>query len=555
MKQNNEMQIKHIKAAVDKNLSGHRDKMSNFFKHIFSEGVDCVVFVSRRCYIIYLIFSMLEKWEYKGLFICTDLGVFANRDSFQTCKKVAIVDDIGYTGASLRNIINKVKRYVSGECEIIAIMYAMNKRNARKTIKKHSIMVKREKVQSRLWLTEHQCKQISIQLVNTILESGMPYTTFVYPLVGILAKEIDNQFIIHNANNETEKKWKTQYLEILETRENKKVLSLGDYSVIRKYQSRVDSKTISFLPFIFLKSIKAGKIDLWYGEIAKAFSAVGSGTLAKEINDALVVKRKWKSDSIVYLASFFSCFCSKALAELCELEQYLDEYNKSAEKSFEGSFSTEALKVIKECDNEYAKRFFEALFKDKESIEDIFYDRANRKDSKLNLALAKYINEECNGKNVYETTSMIYSWLKGEDSNKFFRKGEVKAVCLDDLVNILEKEKQYNEKDILLAEIECWDLGIATYRFYYDKRRGLLAKCTAGEMSTTLEMVKYQYIVQKFYEKRYCNLDPYVNMERNALLDLIIEETLQEGKYTESEITNFRKILEERNGSLLGLLI
>lgn len=98
-------------------------------------------------------------------------------------------------------------------------------------------------------------------------------------------------------------------------------------------------------------------------------------------------------------------------------------------------------------------------------------------------------------------------------------------------------------------------MGIATYRFYYDKRRGLLAKCTAGEMSTTLEMVKYQYIVQKFYEKRYCNLEPYVNMERNALLNLIIEETLQEGKYTESEITNFRKILEERNGSLLGLLI
>lgn len=44
-------------------------------------------------------------------------------------------------------------------------------------------------------------------------------------------------------------------------------------------------------------------------------------------------------------------------------------------------------------------------------------------------------------KNVYETTSMIYSWLKGKDSNKFFRKGEVKAVSLDDLVYILKKEK------------------------------------------------------------------------------------------------------------------
>lgn len=555
VKQNNETLINFIKTAVDKNLSENKVKISNFFKHIFSEGFDCVVFVSRRCYIIYLIFSMLEKWEYKEVFLCTDLGVFANRDRLQTCKKVAIVDDIGYTGKSLRNILNKVKRYVSGKCEIIAIMYAMNKRNAVKVIKKHYVLNKRERVQSRLWLTELQCKQLSIQLVNTILESGMPYTTFVYPLAGKLAKEIDKQYIIHNANKKTERKWKKQYIEISKTRENEKLLCLGNYSVIRTYQGDADSKIISFLPFVFLKSIKARKIDLWYGKIAKAFSAVGSETLAKEINDALVEKRQWKSDAIVYLASFFSCFCSKALVDLCELEQYLDEYNKSVEKSFEGSFSTEALKVIKECDKEYAKRYFEVLFNDQKSIEDIFCDCSERKNSKLSIALAKYINEECKEKDIYETSGMIYSWLKGEAGNKLFSKGKVRAVSLDDLVYILKKEKQYKEKDILLAQIECWDLGIATYRFYYDKRKGLLAKCTPGEMSTTLEMVKYQYIIQKFYEKRYCNLEPYVNMERDSLLNMIIEEALQEGKYTESEMANFRKILEGRNGSLLGLLI
>lgn len=555
MKQNNEMLIKYSRVAVDKNLSENQAKISSFFRHIFSKDFDCVVFVSRRCYVVYLMFSMLEKWEHKETFFCTDLGVFANRNRLQLCKKVAIVDDVGYTGISLKIILNKVKRYVSTDCEIFAITYAMNKKNAAKTIKKYSVMSKRNRLQSRLWLTELQCKQLSIQLVNTILESGMPYTTFVYPLVGKLVKEINNQFIIYSSNKKMESKWKTQYLEVSETKENEKMLSLGNYSVVRTYQCRVDSNTIVFLPFVFLKSVKAKKVDLWYEKIAKAFSTVGSGELAKEINDALVVKRKWKSDAIVYLASFFSCFCSKALVGLCELEQYLDEYNKSVEKTFEGSFSVEALKVIEKCDKEYAERFFEALFKDKESIEDIFCDYANRKDSKLHEALAKYINEECKGKDVYETTSMIYSWLKGRDSNKYFKKGAVKTVSLDDLVYILKREKKYNERDILLAEIECWDLGIATYRFYYDKKKGLIAICTAGEMSTTLDMVKYQYIIQNFYKKRYCNLEPYVNMERNTLLNMIIEDALEEGKYTESEIANFRKILEERNASLLGLLI
>lgn len=554
MIQNNEMQTKYIVNAVNKNLGENNVLISKFFEHIFSEGFDCIIFVSRRCYIIYLIFAIIEKWEHKKVFVCTDLGVFANRNKLLNCKKIAIVDDVGYTGASVRNILRKIKKYVSHKCEIVAIMYALNKRNASQIIRKGAFGSKRSNIKSRFWLTELQCKQLSIRLVNTILESGMPYTTFVYPLMGKLANDIDNIFIIHDSSVSSERKWKTQYLNILDTEENKRILSIGDYGLIRAYKNKKDLQMVTFLPFIFLKSIRADKIDVWYCKIAQTFLKMDSPEFAKEIYDALATKEKWKPDAIVYLACFFSCFCSKALAELCELRQYLEEYNKSAERTFEGSFSVEALKVIQKCDKKYAIEFFDELFKDKKSICDIFNNTVKR-DEKLLRALKKYINDQCSDKNTYETTSMIYSWLKGKDSDKFFEKGDVKAVYLDDLIYVMKAFEQYKEEDIFLAQIECWDLGIATYRFYFDKRKGLLAKCTAGEMSATVEMVKYQYIIREFFNKRYCFEEPYVNMERSVLLNSIMEEALKEGKYTESEMANFRKIIDERNGSLFGLLI
>lgn len=54
-----------------------------------------------------------------------------------------------------------------------------------------------------------------------------------------------------------------------------------------------------------------------------------------------------------------------------------------------------------------------------------------------------------------------------------------------------------------LAQIECWDIGIATYRLHYDWQNGLADICSAGEISSVINQIKYQKLIKKFHEKKY----------------------------------------------------
>ena len=197
--------------------------------------------------------------------------------------------------------------------------------------------------------------------------------------------------------------------------------------------------------------------------------------------------------------------------------------------------------------------FFDDFFKRIEKLDEVFLDNTERAD-KCFLKLKEYVLQNHKDMNVYEMTRSIFKWLKSNDSNSAFSKHETKALRLDDIVYILKEVGDYDDESIYLAQIECWDIGIATYRFTYEQE-GIIAKCYAGEMSSVLTILKYKDLVRQFFDEVYENqLNDNEKTQNDILLELY-QSVINEKRYTAQEIEEFKRIIEDRNGSMYGLLV
>lgn len=309
------------------------------------------------------------------------------------------------------------------------------------------------------------------------------------------------------------------------------------------------------MPFLFLKSVKADEVNNWYGYIADTFEELRSNDVAEEIRTAINIRAEWRKDAIEYLTCVMSCFCSKALTEVLGLRQYAEFWGEGIINSFKGSFSAPICDMLEKCNEEFEVNFFDRLFQKIENIENIFYS-GNQCEDVLADALTEFVLNECEGFDVYESTHAIFRWLKGTESDRMFADGEMKSVYLDDIVYVFREVKHYSYEEIYLAQIECWDTGVATYRFFYDEKRGISAKCTAGEMSSAIFALKYQDLIRDYFrEKLKGDFWLKDGGAENDLLEGTLQKAIKEERYTEKEIAVFRKTVKERNGSLYSMLI
>ena len=402
-----------------------------------------------------------------------------------------------------------------------------------------------------------------MRLVAAILDAGMPYTTFVYPIWGKIKKDIGESFKVSDYKRGKglfDQKWETRYLDLeqnkLDLEQNGLNLEwthrLGNYACVRIYKDPQNGERGFCLPFVFLKDIKKDRVSAWFEYVADTFNEVGCAEAEKEFRKALSVKKVWLKDAEEYLASVISCICSKSIAEILQLNQYMD-VQEGIECSLSGSFSPDILQLLKKWDADMAVRFFEKLCADMDAQEPFFHE--GQSDAGIvTKELKAYVSEHCGNMDVYEASYSIFEWLKKEDGGEVLEGRSMKSLCVEDIVFVL-KQAGYAEKDIYLAQIECWDIGVATYRLRYDDDRGITAKCSAGEMSTVIPMLKYQGLVREYYDTKLAMEFEGNTRTPKAVLEDVLQKALAEQRYSEKEIDAFRELFEERKGSLYGLMI
>ena len=246
-----------ISVSVHNNLGKEVERLSDFFEKIIKGNYDCIVIISRRCYVIFQMFAILYDWDFDN--IITDLGIYANKKKLATCNNIIVVDDIGYTGNSMKRVLKRIKKYIPIQCKINAWIYAIDKRYAKQVLNIKLNTFTKIDIKCRCQLMDVQCHELSINLISAILEAGMPYTTFVYPIWGGVEQDISNVYQLSQSKNEDQRfikyKWQTQYLNIERNVNIQWVKNISKYSCVRIYKSLRNDNLECFLPFLFLKEI------------------------------------------------------------------------------------------------------------------------------------------------------------------------------------------------------------------------------------------------------------------------------------------------------------
>lgn len=542
-----------VEKTCNRILKRDFEGLKKYFKNIVDNKYDCIIFISRRCYILYQMIAIIERWNCNEIY--TDLGIYAMRKKIAKCKRVIVVDDIGFTGMSLTRVLKRIRKYTRFGCQISVSLYAKNKENIEALSKVKISKYKSIKVKDYCQLTNGQCQTLSFRLVSALLASGMPYTTFVYPIWGKIEKRIEKDYYkSYHVDTKrailNEFKWDTSYI----YQDN--ILwadKLSKFYCVRMYQNK-GGEFVSFLPFMFMKDMETENVEKLYGNIADTFKELGKVKFADEMMEAMHEKQAWKKDAVEYMACVLSCFCSKALAETMKLEKNFKIRLEDSYVSLKGSFSEEFINVLKDCDEEFATAFFEKII---DKIDSIDIAKSYRKQKKYIYyeELKRYIETEALNKSAYDITSTIFEWMRKKSSENVLRSDEIRTINFDDLLILLRETKKYKEDEIYLAQIECWDRGIATYRFSYDEKNGIVSTCTVGEMSSLITSLKYQKIIREYYKAKLLFDDEMDELTQKNILKQVLEKIVDTDEYTTSDIKKFWEILDERQESLYGMLI
>lgn len=536
-----------IKKECHAILRDEYDNIKNYFSSVIAQKCDCIVFISRRCYVLFLMFSIIEGLSCAAA--CTDLGIFYKRDKLKNCKRVIVIDDIGFTGTSMKGVLKKVKRYVPFYCKISASVFAVNISNLAPISDMRIGLFRKIKVRYYCQLTERQCQSLSTKLVSAILASGIPYTTFVYPIWGTMVNEKPDYKITEFNNNNTllaEHKWITSYILNLNSDWGKK---LSSFQCVRIYKKDTH---ICYLPFLFMRDIKVDKIDLFYNAVAATFENLGKETIAKEILQALSETNKLKKDAIEYLSSMMSCFLSRALAVDLDIPKYIDVQLELDRLILMGSFLDEFYSFINDFDKEFLNDFFNKFLEQIGDLDKCLPDN----NSHIYIYYDKLLSFVIDNKSRYDEFDMmcaIFEWMKNEGLRNVDKSSAIQTILINELVSIL-KSTGYDEEKIYLAQIECWDRGVATYRFSYYDQIGIVANCGVGEMSSNISALKYQTLVRRFFNEEIMAGEILSEEKGKIVLKQICDAATTNQEYTKEDIEQFEKMLNEQQYSLYSLL-
>ena len=211
-----------------------------------------------------------------------------------------------------------------------------------------------------------------------------------------------------------------------------------------------------------------------------------------------------------------------------------------------GRKNNKQFKIIIQLIN-FSLKFWKGI--DLKSISECFYSFSGSEYAKIE-DLKDYVRNKKDTP-VFEVTCGLFNLMrKLSDKDK-----KLKSIAFDEIFNLLRNEGEYDAEAIYLAQIECWDRGIATYSFEYSEKKGIIAKCCVGEMSSVIYMLHFSDLLRKFYEKNFfCEKNLTDEQRQKNLLD-VIEEEKNGGRISEEEIEILYELIQGQQGGIYNLLI
>lgn len=549
------MDEKNVKEWARNNIREDYDNVKNYFSSIIHSSYDMIIFISRRCYILFYLFSIIENWDINMDIICTDLGLYSRKDKLKKCKNILVADDIAFTGYSMRSVIRKLDKYQSSLCSVEARLFAIDASHYDSLLYVKTRSFKKVKIFHNVQRTHEQCQQLSYNLLKIIMASGIPYTTFVYP-EWILADDYSDKIfaeydysierVAHKRRLEDDTRWDTQYICF---NNNSIINPLSDFVCIRKYKKDTN---ILLLPFLFLRNIKADKVEEFYQLISEMFD---NKVIEEIIVSILNEERKFRKDSFEYLASMISCLWTKILLAEFDISGEENVVEQKIRASLRGSFSDDFINFLTDIDKYNISSFIDKIKLKENEFNSFFSSECVNKYiyyDELKEAVEKDM-KSVGDNDVYDIMTQVFEWMKRRSEENKEKSDEIRNIAVVDLIQLLSITCNFKEKDIYLALIECWDRGVATYRFYFDEIDGIIAVCGAGEMSSLVTSLKYQKIISEFYKKLLLSNIKETEEVRKSILDEAVKSFKEQ--YSENEITKFYQLYSDNNKSLYKYLI
>lgn len=276
---------------------------------------------------------------------------------------------------------------------------------------------------------------------------------------------------------------------------------------------------ICVIPFAFLRDIRGNCLERYFTQIQQCFKNAGGNLIAAEIEMALSNQDViLESEKFIYLASMLSCCLSRIVGVLFNIDDMCEEKVESiSDNIIRGSFPDEVANELRNLDIEFALRFIGEL----DSCADVLRECVQLDDDNVRpdphyeaLVRVGKDNKGCGDILVDIFEDMRERYNKGEEAAKYISGGMLMSLL----------KGAYSQEEIYASEIRVWDQGIATYDFGVDET-GLRSRCGIGERSQLIFSLKYQPVLETFFEQLPYGSDEYTQEQIKRDIEDILDKS------------------------------
>lgn len=490
---NNNLDVyEKIQQKVEDILESHYDALYDFFLNIVRGSYDYIILMSRRCLVLYqlfmLFFIMDEEDIESDAVILSDKALAYYLNKFRREDKVVIVDDVIIHGRTVGDIF----QLLSSFCEDIQIRAYMAYRHRdciSEVVKKHE--------KPELEVSEKEWRELSNKLVRCIVESNLPYTSFVtsyfqYSELTVLDK-IEKICV--------EKKVLEKYSLTTQINENPQIgiyfennekrasvyekLSLAE--CIRVYWND-DLKRLTIIPYVFLKTIKIQQMDTVFEDLANRIPA--NCVSIKEIFTRKEKDKEKQNILYEFKMRLLTCLLSNLFWNEFKKRHCIDDSiyvdKDTLFKSFGDGIAEEILEIEKEETNQLVNF-------------NINIEEGKRNNSNIIVYLKDILSEKNKSKSENEKEPESLSniikkycsaaWWQDETEAKQ-KQSRKTGVLVDDFI-YAGMEAKRNQGELLAELIKVWDIGSAAANFKVNEEEGIIGGyITSGEQS-------YKYLLER----------------------------------------------------------
>ena len=489
-----------------KNLVGELwDELVSFYSEILQDkSNDAIIFVTRRCHVLYAMVALCEGWEHDKR-VMTDFGIYVKKDSLRKAKQIVVVDDIAMRGYSVDKIVKNVIEIIDdkNKDKVNVQLFALCN-----DVPQSDRVLSNGKVIDRCHtLARHDADILSIKLVQLIEASGLPYATFLYPVAyksDIRERKENDDRTVSRGYNHNVLFRKIRPMECRRRGGSSSIWNkIAIYTCSRIYfpmKPLTEESYVLELPFVFLKDLRLNdkSADTYYECLIYALKELGDW-IQKPVEKYFEEAHKDR-ELYRYLRCLETLLYSRIISLEDNEEKDIDE--RLVRYIVGGSFDDDILegisnKLSKDNTDKFLQNFDRKLEEEMNgNVAELFNDIVQSEDKKAE----KILSQDDITRFDLPLDAQIDIFWKIRLNNRREDKESPAVHFLSLYHKLKETDNDWNEDNILKDVIKCWDIGVANYKYGVSGEE-IYAYCSAGEMSILRLQAFFGEALGRFYKE------------------------------------------------------